>query len=211
MAKKKPATKRGKGRPLAAGKTVGREALIDATRQLLQTLTPAQVTVTAVARQAQVDPALVRYYFGSRENLLLEVAQAIARDIKGDLPADAAVTLADLVHGAFQFTRSAKHMQRLMIEELDLARSPAVREKVREWNQKPVLDYQRMLEQESGAEPAEFDALFLHLAVIGISDFFVAGAPLIRLLVPPGTDMKALSNAYENFIVRLLMDGLRKR
>ncbi|HTM96356.1 MAG TPA: TetR/AcrR family transcriptional regulator, partial [Croceibacterium sp.] len=70
----KTPTRRGKGRPTASQSGVGREVLITAARDLLQELPPAQVTSTAVARRANADPALVRYYFGTRENLLFEVA-----------------------------------------------------------------------------------------------------------------------------------------
>ena len=68
------AAPRRKGRPMASARGVGKDVLIEATRALLQELPPAQVTSTAIARKAGADPALVRYYFGNRENLLFEVA-----------------------------------------------------------------------------------------------------------------------------------------
>src|SRR5690606_24864733 len=111
----------------------------------------------------------------------------------------------------FRFTRSAKYMQRLMIEELDCASTPEVLEQVREWNRVPVEVYQAIRDQDGGTELADFDPLFLHLAVIGISDFFVTGGPLIRLLVPPETDMAELGAKYEAFVTRLLLHGLRRR
>jgi hypothetical protein len=51
----------------------------------------------------------------------------------------------------------------------------------------------------------------MHLAVVGISDFFVSGAPLVELLAPEGTDIEELSKRYEEFVTRMLIDGLRKR
>ena len=119
---RKKTDKRGKGRPTASQSGVGREALISAARELLQELPPAQVTSTAIARRANADPALVRYYFGNRENLLFEVAKQIGAEANRPPPdeGDPIELLADMIHNTFRFTRSAKHMQRLMIEELEL-------------------------------------------------------------------------------------------
>jgi TetR/AcrR family transcriptional regulator len=205
--------KRGKGRPLTSASRVGRDALVTAARELLQELPPAQVTASAIARRAGGDPALVRYYFGNREKLLLEVAQEIGRE--GDHPppesGDPLLLLTNFIHSTFRFTRSARNMQRLMLEELDSASSPELLEGVRKWNRVPVDYYARLKELDAKGEIADFDPLFLHLAVIGISDFFVTGGPLVQLLVPEGTDMDALAFKYEEFVERLLLDGLRKR
>ena len=213
MVGRKEPKRRGKGRPTAAATGVGRESLIAAARELLQELPPAQVTTTAVARRAGSDPALVRYYFGTRENLLFEVAKQIGAEANRPPPdeGDPLELLADMIHNTFRFTRSAKHMQRLMIEELDSATSAEVREKMREWNRQPLANYARLQELDSDEALRPFDPLFVHLAVVGISDFFATGAPLIELVVPPGTDMDRLRRDYEAFVVELVTEGLRRR
>lgn len=206
--------RRGKGRPIGSTDGVGREALIAAARKLLQELPPAQVTIAAVGREAGVDPALIRYYFGTREVLLFEVAQRISEPATieqrpEDLPPVA--QLEALIHRTFQFTRSAKYMQRLMAEELSAARSPEVRAKLREWQGIPVKAYERLLEDDRGERLNAFKPLFLHLAVIGISDFFHSGEEVVKMLVPEGTDLAELEREYEAFIAQLLLDGVRKR
>jgi AcrR family transcriptional regulator len=210
---RKKSVRRGKGRPTASETGVGREALIGAARELLQELPPAQVTSTAIATRANADPALVRYYFGNRESLLFEVAKQIGAEANRPPPdeGDPLELLADMIHNTFRFTRSAKHMQRLMIEELDSASSAEVREKMREWNRQPLSNYAKLQELDERGELRKFDPLFMHLAVVGISDFFASGAPLIELLVPAGTDMAELDRMYEEFVTRLLTDGVRKR
>ena len=206
--------RRGKGRPVGSGEGVGRDSLIAAAKKLLQELTPAQVTIAAIAREAGADPALVRYYFGSREALLLEVTQQITMQAETEsAPAglDPAAGLEDLIHRTFRFTRSARYMQRLMAEELSTVRSPEVREKLREWQRMPVDAYQELRERDGGAHLTDFAPLFVHLAVIGISDFFHSGEEVVKMLVPEGTDLAELEREYEAFIPRLLLDGLRKR
>jgi AcrR family transcriptional regulator len=210
---RKKLERRGKGRPTASDSGVGREALVGAARELLQELPPAQVTSTAIARRANADPALVRYYFGNRENLLFEVAKQIGEEANRPPPddGDPIELLADMIHNTFRFTRSAKHMQRLMIEELDSASSPEVREKMRDWNRQPIANYARIQELDRAGKLRPFDPLFMYLAVVGISDFFASGAPLIELVAPDGTDIAELGREYENFVVELISDGLRKR
>jgi AcrR family transcriptional regulator len=210
---RKKAGRRGKGRPTASESGVGRDALIGAARDLLQELPPAQVTSTAIARRANADPALVRYYFGNRENLLFEVAKQIGEEANRPPPddGDPIELLADMIHNTFRFTRSAKHMQRLMIEELDSATSPEVREKMRDWNRQPIANYARIQELDRAGKLRPFDPLSMYLAVVGISDFFASGAPLIELVAPEGTDIAELGREYENFVVELISDGLRKR
>ena len=206
--------RRGKGRPVGSGEGVGRDSLIAAAKKLLQELTPAQVTIAAIAREAGADPALVRYYFGSREALLLEVTQQITMQAETEsAPAglDPAAGLEDLIHRTFRFTRSARYMQRLMAEELSNVRSPEVREKLREWQRMAVDAYQELRERDGGAHLTDFTPLFVHLAVIGISDFFHSGEEVVKMLVPEGTDLAELEREYEAFIPRLLLDGLRKR
>ncbi|GAO53307.1 TetR/AcrR family transcriptional regulator [Novosphingobium sp. MD-1] len=206
--------RRGKGRPVGSGDGVGKETLIAAAKKLLQELTPAQVTIAAIAREAGADPALVRYYFGSREALLLEVTQQIALQAEvetrsEDLTPEAG--LEDLIHRTFRFTRSARYMQRLMAEELSSVRSPEVREKLRKWQSMPVEAYQALLDADQDKQLTDFSPLFVHLAVIGISDFFHSGEEVVKMLVPEGTDLAALEQEYEAFVPKLLLDGLRRR
>ena len=63
-------TKRTRGRPRSGLASVGREAIVLAARQLLEKLPPHEVPNVLIARKAGVDPALVRYYFANREELL---------------------------------------------------------------------------------------------------------------------------------------------
>ena len=208
-----PAKKRRRqGRPTADMGSAGRETVLSAALALLRTSPPNQVSIAAVAREAGVDPKLIRYYFGSREALLLEVAMQLAESDDPPFAQDQPVAaLEEFIHRTFRFTRSARYMQRLMVEELSAARSPEVREQVRAWSKGPIDFYERLGRHAKARDLADFDPLFLHLAIVGISDFFVSGQPLIRLLVPPGTDMGKLERDYERFVVRLLLDGLRPR
>jgi TetR/AcrR family transcriptional regulator len=80
MASRKPSTPRSKGRPTDAKSAVGPEVLIEATRRLLRTRAPREITRKEIAGFAKVDPGLIRYYFRDKENLLLAATMQIERE-----------------------------------------------------------------------------------------------------------------------------------
>jgi AcrR family transcriptional regulator len=202
--------KRGQGRPADTG--VGREAIVAATRKLLQELPPARVTISSIAREAGVDPALVRYYFGDRSNLLLEVVDSMLANARfeGDEGEDTVASLRRHVGQILRFTHSARHMQRLMIDELAEAKSAEVRSRHREMNVQAIGFYEKLM-ADKDADFRSVDPMFLYLTLIGIFDFFVTAEPMIRNVVPEGTDMQALEKRFEAFVVDLVLNGLRNR
>ena len=205
--------KRGQGRPVSGKNDVGRERLLVAAEKLLRTLPPARVTIARIAQEANADPALVRYYFGNRTGLLVAVVDRVTAHGQLGAPRtdEPAAVLADHIARTVQFVRSAPFMHRLMIDELAQGGSDESRASVRAMNQDLVAFYRDVLQADGGNALVETDPLFLHLAVLGASDFFSSAEPLIRELVPEGTDMDALTARFQHFVVRLFLDGLRKR
>ena len=205
--------KRGQGRPVSGKNDVGRERLLAATEKLLRNMPPARVTVLRVAQEANVDPALVRYYFGNRIALLVAVVDRVtAHALHGVQRKDEPiVALADHIGKTVQFVRSTNFMHRLMIDELTQAGTKASRARVRAMNLDLVEFYRKLLRGDGGRELVATDPLFLHLAVLGASDFFSSAEPLIRELLPDGTDMEKLTAGFQKFLVKLVLDGMRKR
>lgn len=203
-------TKRGQGRPSDVG--VGKDAIVAATKKLLRKLPPARVTTAAIAREAGIDPALIRYYFGDRTNLLLAVAQSMTRatprvETSHTDPID---ILRDAIAHTARFTRSTPYMHRLMVDELADAKSDAVREQLAEMNRNAAVSLANVIAESAGALRA-VDPLFLHIALIGMFDFFTSANPVIRSLVPEGTDLDALGDRYMAFVADLLIEGLKAR
>src|SRR4051812_29562011 len=81
--RKIPGGRRGKGRPRPESPgAVGREALLQATCQLLKQVPPSRVTRRAIALQAGVAPSLIGYYFGPMDDLLLEAVIHMWRELR---------------------------------------------------------------------------------------------------------------------------------
>lgn len=204
--------KRGQGRPVAGENDVGQERLLVAAEKLLRELPPARVTITRIAQEARADPALVRYYFGNRTGLLLAVVDRMTHKAShaAELSAPPGIALAEHIARTLQLTRSAPFMHRLMVEELAGEGDEESRARVRAMNLELVAFYRRVLKADAGQTMQSVNPLFLHLMVLGASDFFATAEPLIRELVPSNTNMEKLAAGFQEFLVDMVIDGLRK-
>lgn len=205
--------KRGQGRPVSGENDVGRERLLAATEKLLRILPPARVTIARVAQEAGVDPALVRYYFGNRAALLVAVVDRVtAHPNRVTQPIGApAAALAGHIERTVQLVRRAPFLHRLINEELDAVGTEESRARVRAMNLDLVDYYRRLLSADGGDELTATDPLFLYIAVLGAADFFSSAEPLIRGLLPEGTDFEALTTEFQAALAKLILDGVRKR
>ena len=109
------------------------------------------------------------------------------------------------------FALNVRSMQRLMIDECANSKSPEVRRRVRELNAGAVSRHALMLHSEKAHDVSSTDALFMHVAIIGMAEFFAAAQPMILPLVPEGITAEELAERYKDFIVHLVLDGLRSR
>ncbi len=210
-----PATvrKRKRGRPQSGHAKVGQDTIVAAARQLIEKLRPHQVTIALIAREAGVDPALVRYYFKDREQLLLAVVESILADWAAHPASDAApaAQLGKHLANMLEFSRSVRSMQRLMVEECAEAKSPSVRARVQELTGLVVQQLAGLLRADGKTAERSPDALFLHVAMIGLCEFFAASQAVILPLAPKGMSATELASRYEKFILDLVLDGVRKR
>ena len=209
-----PRQKRSRGRPSIKKGAVGRDAIIAAASQLLEKLPPHQVPNVVIARKAGVDPALVRYYFANREELLFAVVEhLIAAWTATHLPPDAppAERLSAHIADRFDFSCRVRSMQRLMIDGCAQAKTPSVRARVRELNAAAVRNYAQYLRPEKDDVVSSTDPLFMYVSIIGLCEFFAAAQAMILPLAPKHLDAEELARRYETFIRKLVLDGLRSR
>jgi AcrR family transcriptional regulator len=194
---------------------VGSEGIIAAARKLLATQLPHRVTMSMIARQAGVDPALVRYYFKSREELFLAVAENIVTTwvATHTLPpgASPAQRLEAQIRGMVDFTSTVRSMQRLMIDECAEAESPRIRARIHELNARAVQAYAGYFDQNEAEPLVAADPLLAYVAIIGMADFFVSAQSMIVPLLPQKLSADELAERYKSFIVELALNGLRPR
>ncbi|KQV32475.1 transcriptional repressor BetI [Rhizobium sp. Root1203] len=63
---------------------VRRKALVDAALRVIGDHGSLSVTMSEIARQAGVSPALAHHYFGSKEQLLIETVRSLLRQLRDD-------------------------------------------------------------------------------------------------------------------------------
>ena len=213
VARARAVPKRRQGRPVSGENDVGRERLIAATEKLLRTLPPARVTISRIAQEAKADPALVRYYFGNRAALLVAVVDHVTahpqRAMQLDRPPVDA--LSDHIGKTVQLVRTAPFLHRLIVDELMQSGDEAAQSRVRDMHRDLVDFYRVLLRKDGGEKLVGTDPLFLFLTVLGASDFFVSAEPLIRDLIPDGTDMGKLTADFQVFLAKLVLEGVLKR
>jgi len=205
--------KRSKGRPVHGDNDVGADRLLAAAETLLRTIPPARVTISRIAQEAGVDPALVRYYFGDRTRLLMAVADRVTskatHTAPRTLPPEAA--LVEHIRKTLALVRTAPFMHRLIIEELTDSGTDVTRARTRDMNRDLVAFYDELLKADGGETLRSVDPLLLHLVILGASDFFVSADPLVTPLLEPGTDKEAFTARFNAFLVDLLLNGLKPR
>jgi hypothetical protein len=121
------------------------------------------------------------------------------------------VKLTAVIRDIADFALNVRSMQRLMIDECANAKSPEVRRRVREMNAGVVSRWALMLHAERESDTHSTDPLFMHVSIIGMCEFFAAAQSMIMPLVPQGMTSKELAERYKDFIVRLVLDGIRSR
>ena len=208
-----PLKRRGQGRPVSGENDVGRERLLAAAEQLLRTLPPARVTISRIAKEANADPALVRYYFGNRAALLVAVVDRVTahRERRVGQSDDPVLALADHIAQTVRLVQRAPFLHRLINDELAHSGTEQSHAQVRAMNADLVDYYRELLRADGGTQLDSTDPLFLYITVLGASDFLSSAAPLIRELLPPGMDMEKLTAGFQDFLKNLVLNGLRKR
>lgn len=208
--------RRTQGRPTEASHAVGPEALIKAAMELLEQMPPAKVTRAAVARHARVDPSLIRYYFSDRDSLLVAVLHRIVGEARSQHVASQAGTAADRlrerVRGVFQFNATYPFVHRLVAEEIAPSASAEAREAFQRENLGSIAAFDELLKEGSkDGSLRKVDPVLLHIAVLGMCDFFVGSGSALQDAVGKSTSSAAAAKRYAEFISTLVVDGLKPR
>ena len=84
---RRPRRRRSPGRPAASGLSVGADAIVLKACELLREVAPRELSMVKLARHANVDRSLIRYYFTDRSGLLLAAARHLFGVLRGRLDA----------------------------------------------------------------------------------------------------------------------------
>jgi TetR/AcrR family transcriptional regulator len=208
--------KRGQGRPTRNSKSaVGRTELIEATRRLLADRPPSKIGRLDVARKADVDPALIRYYFGNLGNLMTEVTAMLTREMHGRIAVaeKGARNADDRVHkrieAILQMLAETPYLSELIVQQIVHGKKDSARVARREMVTDSVVTLRALVEDAITTKRFRaVDPRFLHIALIGICDFYFTGKPVLKELF--GNKVPTVKQ-YGDFVHQLIILGLRPR
>jgi AcrR family transcriptional regulator len=213
----RPPKQRGIGRPAAGPQTVGREALIACTCEMLRRMPPNKITRAEVARHMNVDPSLIRYYFRDRSTLLLAAVERLMGELSQLTEEELAHSdrtpasrLRARVAALLRLNVTYPFFHRLMIDELVTLNAPAAVQFVEQLTREGVAGYAAIVE--AGISEGAFRPVsvpFLFLAVIGMCEFFVNGMTVLRIAMGKDFDPRLISQHYREFICGMLLQGLK--
>jgi AcrR family transcriptional regulator len=206
--------RRKQGRPHKDAPTVGREALIAATRNLTKTIPAGRITRLDIARAAGVDPALIRYYFGDKSKLLVAAVLQAGAELQ-ERHAQAYVqesTVRDrITRRIFVLLETLYQdpsLHHLIIERIIHSKSKEARQLRHEMVHGTCKQLAALINE--GVANGEFrrvDPRHLFLAIVGACSFPMGERALFEELIG-GPTTEADLHAYAQFVADMFLDGL---
>jgi AcrR family transcriptional regulator len=210
---------RQRGRPGDSGASVGADAIVLEVCELLREVAPRDVTLLRVARHARIDRSLIRYYFKNRPSLLLAAARHLFAQLRNELDSveripeeDAEEQIRARARALLRFQIKHPYFHRLMVDEVVNSDHPEAQAFFKSFTSLGVSDH-RAKTAAIARHPGmrSVDGAFLYMALIGMCEFFVTGAPILEVAFGKGYDVEAVNRQYEKFLTDYIVDGLRKR
>lgn len=194
MTRRLPVTPRRPGRPRAegAGAIAQRERLLDAAVVLFARQGVAATSLQAVAREANVTPALLHYYFGTREQLLdtlvqerllPAVSQVLQRVVDAGQPEDPVALLQVLARAVMETAAAEPWLPPIWVREV-LAEGGLLRERVLAQGRlyAPVLASRLATAQRAGRMNPALDPRLTLVSLVGLAALPFASAPIWRTI-----------------------------
>jgi AcrR family transcriptional regulator len=206
---------RAKGRPTGSQATVGSDVLIDATRKLLRTRAPREITRKEIAAFAKVDPALIRYYFHDKERLLLAATMQIEREHRArehaavEAAKTPAAKLKAKIRVLIEVMAENPHYNQLIQEQIHGGTNEEALQARHEMVGNSVAELKAILT--AGKKSGELRSIapeFLHVAMIGMCQLFFNRRPLLEELFQRHVTPQALADDYFEFVSQLVLSGI---
>ncbi|NOY54559.1 MAG: TetR/AcrR family transcriptional regulator [Actinobacteria bacterium] len=115
--------------------TSRKDRILRAAGELIAEVGWANVTTRLISKRAGVNNALIHYYFGTKDDLLLEAASAVfAAEIEGSLAViEEAESFAEVLEGVFTWLRTVDVHSPLMVISMEAIHQAVRDERVGAW------------------------------------------------------------------------------
>jgi AcrR family transcriptional regulator len=206
---------RRQGRPHAAAAKVGREALVSTTREMLRTVSPSRITLTEIARYAGVDRALIRYYFGNKERLLIAATMEVWDELRtlSRISFSASDTVEDKLSSfarvLMHFLSENPFFHQLMMDLVLSGKDKKSRNEGEKIVADRIQEFGDWLTADGDTARNVIDARFLFIALIGMCEQFFSSKSLVAAVFGKEMQNPELIGAYTDFVERMVVRMLR--
>lgn len=207
------------GRP-AAPEQDSRALLLDAASQLLNERNTIDVSLSELAAHSGLNSALVKYYFGNKEGLMLALlkrdAEQALRDLEHllELPLSPEKKIERHIGAVIETFHRSPYLNRLLHAMLDDRNSDTNSAKqIADFFVKPFVRLQRKL-LEQGIKAGRFrkvDPVFFYVSVLGACDLIFNARFTLRAVfrVPRITD--EMRTRYTEHVTGMVLHGIAAR
>lgn len=223
VSKKKPATspepakasKPGKLRTYHKPPGAAREALLQSAIRLLNERGPGNVSLHEVARDAALNPALVKYYFGSKDRLFEAVIEQIVGEWRSEI---LAATVEDLLPEqelrrrattTMYFLRRYPSLMRLIRRQIMAGDSKESRFFIEKFMKLNFGEHQSLLEE--GVRRGDFrkvDPILFFVSYMSTGDLYTFSQPILRHVFGIREPEDKLFERFVNHSVDMLLAGV---
>jgi TetR/AcrR family transcriptional regulator len=202
------------GRPSASADGAGRDALIRAARALFSERGPGYVTLTATAERAGVNPALVKYHFGSKLELFAAVLTRVLDEWRPKFMAlheremDDVDRLKAVLELLIDVRSKDPYVDRLMLEQMLLAEDTAARKPFRDYMELALTMNRQLLQKgQDAGKLRDLNPLHVHLMFLGVAEYFGSARGILQEFA--GVSFTpAMVEDYKRTVIDVLLNGL---
>lgn len=207
--------KRKPGRPQKDVPAVGRETLIAATRNLLKTMAPSQISRLHIARAANVDPGLIRYYFGDKSRLIIAAVLDAVTELRDRQQANMTTAgspgekLSRRIRVLLQALFDDPSLHHLILERIIHGKSKQASELRHDMVHGTCNALAAIIDE--GVKSGEFrpvDLRFLFLVMVGACSYAMGERALFGELLGE-EPTRAHVESYGDFVAQLFLNGLK--
>lgn len=194
---------------------VARQSLLQSAIRLLNERGMGNVSLNDIARDARLNPALVSYYFGSKDNLFQAVVEQVVGEWRSEvlaaLPEQAGPeeSLRSRSRATMYFLRRYPYLTRLITHQMMTVKSKEGRFFIESFARVNFDEHRQLLEQ--GVAAGIFrpvDPLFYFAHYVAIGDLYANLRPMMERLGGRADDDDARFAAFVDAMIEMLINGI---